>query len=124
MESSLVTVATFSYAPEMGLVRSKLESEGIQCYVKDELVSQTYIQNAVGGMKLQVKEEDAERALEIIEKMGVFEQRRGRGKMMVNFERFSRRIPLLGGASLVVRLFALLILIAVILTVFYLVLVF
>lgn len=123
MEQKLITIATFSYAPEMGLVRSKLESEGIECFVKDELVSQTYIHNAVGGMKLQVKENDAERAARIVDEMGVFEQSGGKSSRLGAFERVTRRMPLLGGMSLVVRFFALLVLIAVVLSFVYLMLV-
>ncbi|PWD99912.1 putative signal transducing protein [Marinilabilia rubra] len=124
MENRLVTIATFSYAPEMGLVRSKLESEGIECFVKDELVSQTYIHNAVGGMKLQVKADDAEWAARIVEEMGIFEQDGGKGSKLGAFDRVTRRMPLLGGMSLVVRFFALLVLIAIILSLVYLMLVF
>lgn len=119
MDKSLKTIATFSYAPEMGLVRSKLESEGIECFVKDELTSQTYIHNAVGGMKLQVKAEDAERARKLIEEMGVFNSSSEKGPGMKQFDRLSRKMPLLGKATFVVRFFALLVLIAVALVLIY-----
>ncbi len=123
MEKSLETIATFSFAPEMGLVRSKLESEGIECFVKDELTSQTYIQSAVGGMKLQVRSEDADRAREIVHQMGVFESPVEKHSGMNAFERFSRRMPLIGSMSLAVRFFALLVLIAVVLSAVYMMLV-
>ncbi|WP_462317824.1 putative signal transducing protein [Marinilabilia sp.] len=123
MEEKLITIATFSYAPEMGLVRSKLESEGIECFVKDELVSQTYIHNAVGGMKLQVKETDAERAARIVEEMGVFTKSGSKVSRLGAFDRITRTIPLLGGMSLVVRFFAFLVLIAIVLSFVYLMLV-
>ena len=123
MNQSLETVATFSFAPEMGLVRSKLESEGIECFVKDELVSQTYIHNAVGGMKLQVKADDAERARKIIDEMEVFPQPANRPSRMGSFDRVTRRMPLLRGLNLSVRFFALLVLIAVVLSLVYVMLV-
>ncbi|WP_291860100.1 DUF2007 domain-containing protein [Marinilabilia sp.] len=123
MNQSLETIATFSFAPEMGLVRSKLESEGIECFVKDELVSQTYIHNAVGGMKLQVKADDAERARKIIEEMKVFAQPVAQPSRMGAFDRATRRMPLLKGTGLATRFLALLVLIAVLLTVVYMILV-
>jgi len=118
-EDKLVTIATFSYAPEMGLVRSKLESEGIECFVKDELSSQTYIYNAIGGIKLQVRESDAERAAKIVNEMGVFQEPATRNSRLNAFDRVSRRVPLLGSLNLAVRFFAFLILIAVVLVLIY-----
>ncbi len=123
MENSLVTIATFSFAPQMGLVRSKLESEGIECFVKDELVSQTYIHNAVGDIKLQVREKDADRALKIIDEMEVFDRPAENASRLDAFDRSTSRIPLLGGLNLAIRFFALLVLVAVILTVVYMLMV-
>ncbi len=119
MEEPLETVATFSYAHEMGLVRSKLESEGIECFVQDELTAQTYIFNAVGGMKLQVRPEDAERARRIIREMGVFDAPRQSGSKMNTFDRVTRRMPMLGNLNVIIRFFAFLVLLAVILSVVY-----
>lgn len=118
-ENKLVTIATFSFAPEMGLVRSKLEAEGIECFVKDELVSQTYIHNAVGGMKLQVREQDSKRAAQIVKEMGVFQEPALSSSRLNAFDRVSRRLPLLGSLNLAVRFFAFLILIAVVLVLVY-----
>lgn len=69
MENRLVTVATFQYSFEAQFARGRLESEGIYCFLADEnIVGIAWIYaNAVGGIKLQVREEDAERALEILE---------------------------------------------------------
>ena len=123
MEQSLETVATFSFAHEMGLVRSKLESEGIECFVKDELTAQTYIYNAIGGMKLQVRSEDAERAREIIREMGIFDSPRQGGRQMRLFDHFTRRMPIFGSMNLMIRFFAFLVLLAIVLSVIYMILV-
>ena len=63
----LVTLATFTYPTDLAIFRSRLESEGIECFVQDELTIQTHnlYSNAIGGVKLQVKESDAQKALEI-----------------------------------------------------------
>ncbi len=65
----LVTIITFYYPHEMGVPCSLLESEGIECFVQDEL-SAPYIPLAVGGIKLQVRGSDALKAIEILKKGG------------------------------------------------------
>jgi hypothetical protein len=46
--------------------RSLLESEGIECFTVDELTTQVYPIAGIGGVKLQVKEEDVEEAVKIL----------------------------------------------------------
>ena len=62
------TILTGTFGSEIAVVRSKLESEGIDCFVKNELTAQVlpHISNAVGGVKLQIRESDLARALEIL----------------------------------------------------------
>jgi hypothetical protein len=62
MPEELVTIATFNVAVEADLARAKLESEGIECFLADEY--SRYLQ--AGGIKLQVGESDAQRAVEIL----------------------------------------------------------
>jgi hypothetical protein len=59
-----VTVATFQYPIEAHLAKSKLESEGIEACIADEnIVAINWLySNAVGGVKLQVRESDAKKA--------------------------------------------------------------
>jgi len=68
MEHRLVTVARFQYPFEAQFARGRLEAEDIYCFLADEhTVGIAWIYaNAIGGIKLQVREEDAERALEIL----------------------------------------------------------
>lgn len=65
----LVTVNTYTLPHELAIHRSKLESMGIECFVKDELTVQVhnFYSNAIGGVKLQVKEIDLEDALMILQ---------------------------------------------------------
>ena len=55
------------------VVRSRLEFEGITCFVKDELTIQVdnFYSNAVGGLELQVRVEDQENALLVLKEMGL-----------------------------------------------------
>ena len=65
----LVTVATFANSMEAGVARGYLESEGIDCCVIDENVSQImpYLDGLVGGVKLQVRESDEVAARALLE---------------------------------------------------------
>jgi len=68
MSENLVTVITFVYPHELGVPRSLLESEEIECFVPDELTTsvQPFYSMAIGGVRLQVRESDAQRATEIL----------------------------------------------------------
>ena len=63
-----ITIATFTLPSELAVVKSKLESEGILCYAKNELTVQShnFLSNAIGGIALQVKQEQVEEAMEIL----------------------------------------------------------
>lgn len=63
--SRLVTIATFGYPTEAYISKTKLDSEGIWSFVADEYtVTMNWLySNAIGGVKLQVKEADIEKAL-------------------------------------------------------------
>ncbi|MDM8001207.1 MAG: DUF2007 domain-containing protein [Dehalococcoidia bacterium] len=66
--NDLVTIATFSHPTEAYVPKSRLEAEGIPSFVADARTIDTYwlYSNAIGGAKLQVRQEDAEKALEIL----------------------------------------------------------
>ena len=65
---SLITIKTFTYPHEAYVIRGKLESEGIETFMRDEMTVQVhnFYSNAVGGVKLQVREKDADHAREIL----------------------------------------------------------
>lgn len=68
----LVTIARFTTQPELDIARGFLESEGIPSWAPEEhLVASTggLYGIAVGGMRLQVKASDAERASKLIEEI-------------------------------------------------------
>lgn len=69
---SLVTVATFSNSFNMNVVKGRLEHDGIPSFAKDEhtvTVNPLY-GGALGGIKLQVREEDFAEAKRILTEMG------------------------------------------------------
>lgn len=63
-----VTIATFTTPIEAQICQGRLESEGVTASIRDEnivAVNPLY-SNAIGGVKIQVKQEDVELALEIL----------------------------------------------------------
>ncbi len=68
LKHHLVTIAAFSHPTEAYVLKSRLEAEGIWSFVADEYTVTMYwlYSNAVGGVKLQVKGPDVERAREVL----------------------------------------------------------
>ena len=73
MANKLVTICNFSYGSdptsEAELARIKLEANGIRCFLAGKnFVSMYWLLSSLDqGIKLQVRESDAEKALEILE---------------------------------------------------------
>ncbi len=65
---TLVTIATFTHPQEAVVIRARLEWEGIPCHLKDEhtVQVQPFYSNAIGGVKLQVRSGDADRARSLL----------------------------------------------------------
>jgi len=65
----LVPIREFRDLPEAVLAKGLLESAGIECFLADDNIVRMdwFYSNAVGGIKLQVKPEDAEAAIEVLE---------------------------------------------------------
>jgi hypothetical protein len=67
----LVNIQKFSQSLEAHIMKSKLESEGIECFLEDDhsvAVNWLY-SNAIGGVKLKVRDSDADNAQKIISRM-------------------------------------------------------
>jgi|SRR6185312_7903029 len=72
MHQKLATIATFDQPAKARLAQNILEAAGIQVSVSDEsLVAMDWLlSNAVGGIKVQVWDEDVARAVEALERDG------------------------------------------------------
>ncbi|NLT02614.1 MAG: DUF2007 domain-containing protein [Bacteroidales bacterium] len=70
--TTLKEVIAMSMPTEAHMVQGYLASEGIESVLKDENITQIqpFYSNAVGGVKLLVREEDVEVALQVLEKGG------------------------------------------------------
>jgi len=65
----MVTIRSFGDVMQAWLAKSNLESSAIECHLVDDNMVRLHwgIVNVLGGVKLQVKREDAEVALELLE---------------------------------------------------------
>lgn len=69
MAGKLVTIARFDLAGQAHLAKNALDAAGIKSVLADEVVvaMDWLLSNAVGGIKVQVLEEDADRAVAALE---------------------------------------------------------
>ena len=68
-EASPVVIARYGGVPEALLAKSMLDSAGIESFLGDENLVRLdwFYSNLVGGIKLMVREEDAETARKVLE---------------------------------------------------------
>jgi hypothetical protein len=68
LDTENIIIARFDTMPEAHIAMGRLEAEGIEAWLADEHLVQTdwLYSIAVGGIKLQVSPEHAQRALEIL----------------------------------------------------------
>ena len=69
MQAKLVKLAVFVWPIDAYLLKTRLEVDGIGCYIFDDnLIGLNWLYaNAVGGVKLYISSEDLEKALEIMD---------------------------------------------------------
>lgn len=68
MQNTFVTIARFPYSSEAQIIKGRLETEGIQVFLKDNITIDTdpLVSQAIGGIKLKVLAEDEAKAREIL----------------------------------------------------------
>jgi hypothetical protein len=69
VELELTTIRKFRDLPEALLAKGLLESAGIECSIADDTIVRLdwFVSNAIGNMRLQVKQSDAEAATELLD---------------------------------------------------------
>jgi len=94
------------YPQQLWIIKGKLESEGIECFVKDELTVQSYnlYSNAVGGVKLQVLQQDAERAVELLKGLGYIKEESIQVDLLTRINRRTSFIPFLKNLDVTYRI--------------------
>ena len=66
----LVNIRTFSQSTDFEMVKAYLESMGIECFGRDEIINRAYLANVNGGVKLDVLESQAEEAIKLLLEAG------------------------------------------------------
>lgn len=71
MTQEFYTLGSFEFPADVQIIKGKLESEGIQVFLRDEntINSDPLISSAIGGVKLQVYSADMERAKQIYDEV-------------------------------------------------------
>jgi hypothetical protein len=103
----LVTVATFTFPHEMLILRAQLESEGIECFTKDELMAQinNFNSQAIGGVKLQIRNVDVEKAMPILIDGGYYKKEDDAPNPFVQkLDKFTGGIPFFKNLSIEMRI--------------------
>lgn len=62
----LVNIRTFSQSADFEMVKAYLESMGIECFGRDEIINCAYLANVNGGVKLDVRASQAEEAVRLL----------------------------------------------------------
>jgi len=95
-------IISFTYGYEAHLAKSKLESEEIEVLVRDELNAQVCEAgaNAVGGVKLCVRESDVVRAIHSLKNGGyIKDPDETESKLMNQLSQLTTRVPVIGQFS-------------------------
>ena len=74
MEEKFTLLRRFQYSSEATIYLGKLESEGIEVFLRDQITidSNPFYSNALGGIRMFVKTEDFNRATEILNDINLF----------------------------------------------------
>ena len=64
---NLVTIRKFRQLPEALLAKGSLESAGIESYLADDNMVRIFVPTFTGGVRLQVRAEDADAATQILD---------------------------------------------------------
>lgn len=74
MEETFTRIGRFQYSSEAMIYKGKLESEGIEVFIRDNNLvdSNPLYSNAVGGVKLFVRNEDVKRANFVLKDVSLY----------------------------------------------------
>ena len=96
---NLITVISFTLPHDAHFAKAKLQSEGVEVFIKDEMTAQVhnFYSNAIGGVKLQVRESDVAIAHQILVQSGYIKgQTKKSNKGLVIFDNLTYNWPIIG----------------------------
>lgn len=97
---TFVTILVANYALDVSVLKARLESEGIACFLEDEMINQInpLYTAATGGIKLKVRRQDYAAALEVLMEGGyeVSSDLESENSIVTRLITVTEKIPLLG----------------------------
>ncbi|MUU78501.1 putative signal transducing protein [Winogradskyella endarachnes] len=74
MQETFVTIAKFPYSTEAQIAKGRLEADGIDVFLRDNLTIDTdpLVSQAIGGVKLKVLAKDEEKARAILQSIKAY----------------------------------------------------
>ena len=74
MSQTFTTIAKFQYTAEAQIIKGRLESDGIQVFLSDNITIDTdpLVSNAIGGVKLKVLKKDVIEAQQILDSISKY----------------------------------------------------
>lgn len=113
------TILTFTYPQDAHLAKSRLEADGIEVFIKDELSIQVqnHLSNALGGIKLQVRENQTIVAIHVLKSLGYNIGIPKQNLFWTNLNTKTAKIPGIGKLSFEIRLTVLVTLLSIVLAV-------
>jgi hypothetical protein len=115
-----ITIISFTYPHEAHLAKGKLESEGVEVIIKDELTVQVnnFYSNAIGGVKLLVRDFDYDNANQILVESGYIKEKISLpNKFWTRFDKLTSKLPLIGESIIELRLIIIVALILIIISI-------
>lgn len=99
------TLHTVNYPSEAHVMKMQLEAEGVDVFLKDEFMAQvTGVPQEVGGVKVQVKEEDFDKAGNLLIKLGYVDLDAKNNSLLDSIDSFTQQIPIIKNWDFIVRL--------------------
>jgi hypothetical protein len=95
---SWITLLTFRHPFEAHLVKTKLESEGIQAFVQHEVTAQIipYASEPATPVKLRIQEKHLNAAVKLLKEHGYWEEekpRRRQSALTKSVDQFTQKVP-------------------------------
>lgn len=104
---NLTTVISFSLSHDAHFAKGKLQSEGIEVFIKDELTTHVnpLYSGVIGGVELQVRSADVDAAHLILVDSGyICEHTYKPNKLLMKLDKWTCHWPLVGHLSVELRL--------------------
>lgn len=74
MNPTFITIARYQYSSEAQIVKGRLEADGIEVFLRDNITIDTdpLVSNAIGGVKLKVLAKDERKAKDILQSIKAY----------------------------------------------------